>query len=65
VLNATEDAHLKDMSTFEVDEHLHLRDGLSMLGARAILRASPIKEVYVYVALYVSGFHPRVCPNAK
>jgi len=28
VLNSTEDAHLKTMSTFETDEHLQAWDGL-------------------------------------
>jgi hypothetical protein len=47
------------MSTFEVDEHLRA------MALVIVLWTNSIKEVYVYVALYVSGFHPRVCPNAK
>ena len=40
-----------------MDEHLRVPD--------AVVLNSSVNEVYVYVALYVSGFHPRVCSNAK
>jgi hypothetical protein len=50
---------VKDISTFETVEHLQELAPFVVLSNRAI------KEVYVYVAIYVSGFDPRVCPNAK
>ena len=40
-----------------MDEHLRVPD--------AVVLNSSVNEVYVYVALYVSGCHPRVCSNAK
>jgi len=54
VLNSSEDAHTKSMSTFEIDGHLRANAGPTQL-----------KMGYGYVTLYVSGFHPRVCPNAE